>query len=558
MSKQPPSPPSRLSEADPEFLRLSLCYLEGELSAEGLEKLQAQLRADPAKRAAFVRLCLTGSALIEAVSEGAASGTGPGEDKTKLDAGAAWPQSNDLNDAMVLPAVVPDADPPEPEALTIPLPAAARTSSQPRRRWLLAAAILLPLMLACGLWAWMGSRRIVVATLEKAVDAQWDGSALAAGSSLAQGQHLRLQSGFAQVAFMNGAEVVVEGPADFEIVAADQGALHTGKLVAHVIERAHGFSVRSQNVIVTDLGTEFGMSADRDGTGRVEVFQGSVRAESPGTEAGGVQQQILTAGQAAQIAQSGITVDSAGASPQHFVRSLAQSPAPLDVVDLISGGDGTTRRRGTDIDSMGRVGVFKQVADVVGDYVYHRITGTSVLDGCFVPDGGRGPVQVDSASHTFAFRATSNHSLRNICTGGPIPPLTGQGAPLLTQYAGPEHSVLYMVANRGLTLDLAAIRRLHPGTAIKSFHCLVSSIFPWARTHARASLDVIVDGESRFQKTFANEDGAFPIEAALRPDDRFLTIAITEAGNSPPVAGTMFADASLETSNGATPSPTTP
>ena len=122
MSKQLPA---RLSEADPEFLRLSVCYLEGELSAKGVEKLQAQLRADPAKREAFVRLCLTGSALIEAMSEGAAGGTGPSGDKTKLDAQTEWPQSNDLNDAMVLPAVVPDAEPPEPEALTIPLPAAS-------------------------------------------------------------------------------------------------------------------------------------------------------------------------------------------------------------------------------------------------------------------------------------------------------------------------------------------------------------------------------------------------------------------------------------------------
>ena len=120
-------------------------------------------------------------------------------------------------------------------------------------------------------------------------------------------------------------------------------------------------------------------------------------------------------------------------------------------------------------------------------------------------------------------------------------------APVLAQYAGPKHSVLYMVPNRGFTLDLAAIRRLHPGSTVKSFHCLVSTIFPGIPTPARAELDIIVDGGSRFQRTFGNQDGAFSIEATLHPDDRFLTIALTQVGRDQ-AAGTMFADASLETS----------
>ena len=118
------------------------------------------------------------------------------------------------------------------------------------------------------------------------------------------------------------------------------------------------------------------------------------------------------------------------------MRSLTASTPQLDLVDLMSGGDGTTRRRGIDIDATGHAGTFPQVGAIKGDRLYHRITNVPVLDGCFIPDGRIGSVQIDSASHLFAFPATSDRSMENICTGGPIP--TGERGPALHSWPNME------------------------------------------------------------------------------------------------------------------------
>jgi hypothetical protein len=133
--------------------------LEGELGAEGVEALQAQLRSDSAKREAFVRLCLTASALIEAVSEGTASGTDAGADLTELDAQTESPRSNDLNETMVLPVLTGDeVDPDELVAMVLP-PAPATPQAQPvsvfRRRWFWAASIIVPLLVGLAVYRLM-------------------------------------------------------------------------------------------------------------------------------------------------------------------------------------------------------------------------------------------------------------------------------------------------------------------------------------------------------------------------------------------------------------------
>jgi len=411
-------------------------------------------------------------------------------------------------------------------------------------RW----AALLALTLSLTAVIWSLSHRTPTAILVSAVDAQWDevDAPLHPGDALPEGQ-LRIGSGIAQLKLAGGVTMIVEGPAQFEVNSRTSVSLDSGKLSAVVPHDIKGFTVKTASALIADLGTEFGVEAEPART-YVEVFQGSVRAESVSTETGTVQQQILTAGEAAEVTATTVTMDQAGASPQHFVRSLTASTAQLDVVDLICGGDGTTRRRGVDIDATGHAGAFVQVGAIKGDRLYHRIANVPVLDGCFIPDGRIGSVQIDSASHLFAFPATSDRSMENICTGGPIPAWGKRpGSSLLAEYATPEHSVLSMHANRGLTLDLAAIRRFHPGTALAGFRCLVGNILTSAPAHAKATLYVIVDGQPRLQKVFSNLDGLFPVEVALGAEDRFLTLAVTENGSGINELGTMFADASLET-----------
>ena len=56
---------------------------------------------------------------------------------------------------------------------------------------------------------------------------------------------LRLKSGAILIEFFSGATVVLEGPADFEIISKKKGHLSNGKLNAHVPPQARGFTIKT-------------------------------------------------------------------------------------------------------------------------------------------------------------------------------------------------------------------------------------------------------------------------------------------------------------------------
>jgi hypothetical protein len=104
------------------------------------------------------------------------------------------------------------------------------------------------------------------------------------GSALRPGR-LKLRAGVVEVAFRAGGSVLLEGPADFEVSAADQGFLRQGKMTAKVQEGAPAFRVGMPGVIVTDLSGECGLLRDELGRTEVHVFEGQVGTE-PSDHAG--------------------------------------------------------------------------------------------------------------------------------------------------------------------------------------------------------------------------------------------------------------------------------
>ncbi len=158
----------------------------------------------------------------------------------------------------------------------------------------LALAACLVLM-AIGVWGlWLrppatrnGATSTAVAMLTRVVDAHWTQSTAPArvGSALAPGW-LRLESGLAQVVFYSGARVVIEGPAELQLVSPTEAVCPTGRLLAEVPEPARGFRLKTGQINVVDLGTAFGIDATHGRTevhvfkGRVEVLSG-ITAKQP-------------------------------------------------------------------------------------------------------------------------------------------------------------------------------------------------------------------------------------------------------------------------------------
>lgn len=124
-----------------------------------------------------------------------------------------------------------------------------------------------------------------VALLTQHADIEWLDSleSRRPGSVLEPGW-LRLKSGAALIEFYSGARMVLEGPAELQLVSANEGYLKSGRMSAHVPEVASGFKVRTDRFDVIDRGTEFGLAIDRDATGEaqteVHVFDGLVEVQS--------------------------------------------------------------------------------------------------------------------------------------------------------------------------------------------------------------------------------------------------------------------------------------
>jgi hypothetical protein len=116
-----------------------------------------------------------------------------------------------------------------------------------------------------------------VAVLSRAVGVVWDppGAAKPPGAVLRPGL-LRLKAGLAQLDFYDGASVIVEGPAELDLISDKRVFVHYGRCSANVPELAHGFQVESPAIALVDLGTRFGVTVSTNGPSELHVFQGKV------------------------------------------------------------------------------------------------------------------------------------------------------------------------------------------------------------------------------------------------------------------------------------------
>lgn len=154
---------------------------------------------------------------------------------------------------------------------------------RPRVAQVLALAAGL-LLIAGGVWAlWFNNSTSrnratsnAVAMLTRTVDVKWDPRAAPprVRGALERGT-LRLKSGLAQVVFYSGARMVIEGPAELELVSSMEAVCPRGRLLLEVPPPARGFRLRTPQLNVVDLGTSFGMNAT-PGQSEVHVFKGKV------------------------------------------------------------------------------------------------------------------------------------------------------------------------------------------------------------------------------------------------------------------------------------------
>lgn len=132
---------------------------------------------------------------------------------------------------------------------------------------------------------WAGSRSSVARVIRLA-DARWEPAAVAPPKEgdFVEAGPLRLRSGGVDLAFRGGATLSLEGPADLDLIAANQVFCRRGRLRARVPRGADGFVIASPRSDARDIGADFALDVDPDGRVRIRVLEGLAEAESPGTD----------------------------------------------------------------------------------------------------------------------------------------------------------------------------------------------------------------------------------------------------------------------------------
>jgi len=391
------------------------------------------------------------------------------------------------------------------------------------------------------LFLWFApSKPVEVATLSDSIDAKWADvdASMQKGARLHNSREkLLLRQGLVELTFDNQTKAVVEGPAEFQILADDRIGLIFGKVYATVSPSAIGFSVFTHNSKIFDLGTEFGVEADTRGNTHLHVLKGST---------------MLVAG-AGQSDKKGLTVEKGMAKKVSAVNSEISeiSCDSLTFVHNIDSGTGMIWRgenlslasitAGLDgfqeIDSLVSLDPMnaKYVTSVKDVYkrtnnAYNTIPDLQFIDGVFVPDGEFGPVQISSTGLTFDCPDTSGVFTHEISAyRGPIenqhetiPPAIIDGQEIVND------PILMLHSNAGITFDLQAVRASLPQLDLKRFKATAVTT---QNNTPRFKFLILVNGQIKYQKDILGNEGdkdPFGFDIHLDPKDRFLTLIITD------------------------------
>ena len=417
------------------------------------------------------------------------------------------------------------------------------------------------------------SKMEMVGKITGMVDVKWAdiNTSTETGNGVLLGRKFALTSGLMEITYDTGAKVILQGPVTYEVESKNGGFMSIGKLTGKLeVEAAKGFFVHTPIATVTDLGTEFGVEVSKEGHTTSHVFRGSVKLQVVDVdEKAEGDARVLHEGESARVKNRGKQGDSnriimlaPSAKWVNFVRELPKRTiTTLDLADIVAGGDGFSGRRNRGIDpTSGRVAdrppEMNQWDNLVGDGVYHRVKGLPLVDGVFIPDGGKGPVQVDSAGHVFAnFPHTDNHTYGYVWAGTVKPAVYFPTCAMLgnENYASSNHGILDLLANKGVTFNLDAIRRANPGCRLLRFHTVVGHTGPVLvrGTYPPADVWVLVDGKPKYvRRKLVASNGPSKVAVPLAEDDHFLTLAATDNGEGCLWKWVVFCDPRLDMQTG--------
>ena len=361
---------------------------------------------------------------------------------------------------------------------------------------------------------------------------------------------VRLLEGLVKVRLDDGAEVLIQGPAQFRVEQTNQFVLDFGKLSSVVPPSALGFVVRTPSATVVDYGTEFGVLVNRVGRTEAHVFKGEVELRCGSDPVRHYGTQRLMSGLAATVTSERRFAGPPGRAEESlFIRDLSGvkpetlAGRQIDLADIVGGGNGFgSGKREVGIDL--QTGMSREKLDETIDHTrraLHGYTATpdySFVDCVFVPGLDGRPTQVASTGLTCEeFGTTSGRFWGYLFNGAFHESAGADPKPRHTLMLDGQKldavpfSTMSVHSNMGVTFDLDQVRRSLPFYAPVRFRARVGlsqTIAQYETRNPWAEFWILLDGKPRLRQPLRMSDGGFEIDVPLDASIRFLSLAVTE------------------------------
>ncbi len=367
-------------------------------------------------------------------------------------------------------------------------------------------------------------------------------SAMTPGAPLTIGsENLLLREGCAELVFNTQARLMVEGPAEFQIASANKVRLHYGKVYAIVPPEAVGFTIQTHTATIVDLGTEFGVQADLNGDTLLQVIKGRTTLTAAGNNTSAPLD--VTDDTAKKVSAATLDISDVPLNEHLFVRHIRSTEGlvwrgekVLCAADLIAGGNGY----GKNLSLIGLSPGTGKYTSTISQSVrsskidYNPVPDSRFIDGVFVPGSSpEGKTVISSSGDTFECPETQGkftHAI-TVYTGDiekrhrSIPPA------IFGNHTYHDNAIVMIHSNAGITLDLQAVRQSLPGLDVTRFMAFGGLSEALRSRTGPADVDfwVLVDGQVRYEKKdLTVKDGTIYLDIELAPQDRFLTLIVTD------------------------------
>ncbi len=292
-----------------ELVEIIILTFDGKVSEEQFSYLEKQLNTSSQARECYYKMLAVYTSLNDYNSAGIVFSDFVGNTEDEIPKVDKKVLLELAEDEFAAPVIELPTEKPE-TSRELPNPVEIKTGS-PRRKVSLAglAAVAALILLVVYIKINPLTLPMRAALLKDSCRPSWSGSIthLNDGDSIYLGEVVTLNSGIIELTTERDVSVFLEGPAQFEFKTQTELSLNYGHVYSKVMKKGVGFTVKTPNAMIVDLGTEFSVKYDKYCSDtQVQMYKGSAVISSNNDSA---DREILKSGTAKAVSNKGEVSD---------------------------------------------------------------------------------------------------------------------------------------------------------------------------------------------------------------------------------------------------------